>query len=105
MPFDLFVMVTNLDEDFVADHPADLEFPESCNSPYIFCGLPRRRYPDSRPMGYPWDRPPYHVPAKHCGPKDILCKVAGKIFTRPAATLEEYVSGATNMAMTSVSLA
>lgn len=50
MPFDLFVMATNYDEDRVEDSPKDLQFPEPCNSPYIFCGLPRRRYPDKRPL-------------------------------------------------------
>lgn len=51
MAFDLFVMVTNFDEDFVANHPRDMEIPEPCNSPYIYCGRPMRRYPDARPMG------------------------------------------------------
>ncbi|ODM97026.1 Hemocyanin E chain, partial [Orchesella cincta] len=104
MAFDLFVMVTNFDEDYVPNHPIDMEIPETCNSPYIFCGHPRRRYPDARPMGYPWDRPPTHVPLKKCGKgltlKDLLCKITGKFVARPAATLEEYVSIASNMAMT-----
>lgn len=50
MPFDLFVMVTNYDEDHVPNHPKDLELPEKCNSPYLFCGHSNRRYPDFRPM-------------------------------------------------------
>lgn len=28
-----------------------------CNDNYILCGLRNRKYPDSRPMGYPFDRP------------------------------------------------
>lgn len=51
MSFDLFVMVTSYDEDHVPNDPKILEIPETCNSPYLFCGLPRRRYPDRRPMG------------------------------------------------------
>lgn len=108
MAFDIFVIVTNFDEDIVTDSPADLAIPEGCNGQYIYCGRARRKYPDPRPMGYPFDRPPYRVPETQCGygnkinMKDILCRLTGKIFTRPVATLEEYVHGAPNMAMTVV---
>jgi hypothetical protein len=87
-------MITNFDEDFVADDPRDLELPETCNSPYIFCGVPRRRYPDAKPMGYPFDRPAYRV--SDCN--HFLCKFLPSHKSRPVATLEEYVSTVPNMA-------
>ena len=30
----------------------------SCKTSVSFCGLRDRKYPDRRPMGYPFDRPP-----------------------------------------------
>jgi len=100
LAFDLFVMVTNFDDDFVADDPRDLELPETCTSPYIFCGVPRRRYPDAKPMGYPFDRPGYHVSSNDCG---LLCKFLPS-KSRPVSTLEEYVAPVPNMAMIPVNL-
>ncbi|ODN01429.1 Phenoloxidase subunit 2 [Orchesella cincta] len=100
MPFDLFVMVTNYDEDHVPNHPKDLEIPETCNSPYIFCGLPKRRYPDARPMGYPWDRPPYKTPIP-CLPghsfASTICKSFNIVFFKPIDSLEQFVARAPNM--------
>ena len=48
MPFRLMVMFTDWDKDKVGDDMA-------CGS-MSFCGA-RDRYPDSRGMGYPFDRP------------------------------------------------
>ncbi|CAL8125681.1 unnamed protein product [Orchesella dallaii] len=103
MPFDLFVMATNFDEDRVQDSPKDLQFPEPCNSPYIFCGRPNRRYPDARPMGYPFDRPMFKPPIP-CKPGhsflSILCQNFNLVFHKPIDTLEHFVKKAPNMKMT-----
>ncbi|ODM99192.1 Phenoloxidase subunit 2, partial [Orchesella cincta] len=41
--------------------------PQNCRPAYIFCGLMDERYPDARPMGYPFDRRLY-VSEKGHGP-------------------------------------
>lgn len=50
---DLFVMVTNLQEDRIQQ---SLE--GTCNDASSFCGVRDRLYPDRRAMGYPFDRLP-----------------------------------------------
>jgi len=74
MEFDLFAMITSFDQDQVLDTFADLRIQEPCHSPHLFCGVPYRRYPDARPMGYPFDRVAYTW-----------------------ASLEEYVAPVSNM--------
>lgn len=108
-PFDLFAMITNFDHDYVEDHPDDLSIPEPCNSPYLYCGVKWRQYPDAKPMGYPFDRLPFKVPFS-C-PKGVasiwtlvLCKLMEFFFLRPVATLEEFVSYAPNMGATVVNI-
>jgi YD repeat-containing protein len=49
MPFRLLIMLTDWELDRVPDE-------SSCGS-MSFCGVRDRRYPDRRPMGYPFDRP------------------------------------------------
>lgn len=93
MPFDLFVMITNYDQDIVQNLPEDLHIPEGCTSPYIFCGIPFRRYPDARPMGYPFDRLPYKLPGRMLHPH----------LYRTVESLEEYVHSVPNMATRVVS--
>ena len=55
MTFDLVALVTNFVDDAV-----DYEEPE-CRAGYLYCGLPGTKYPDAKPMGYPFDRLPYQV--------------------------------------------
>lgn len=81
MEFDVFAMITNFDQDQVQDTPENLRIPEPCNSPFLFCGIPYRRYPDARPLGYPFDRLQYSV-----------IEEGGRGRVRPVNTLEEYVS-------------
>lgn len=50
---DLFVMVTDLQQDRVQQ---SLE--GTCNDASSFCGVRDRLYPDRRPMGFPFDRLP-----------------------------------------------
>lgn len=52
--FDLFVMVSNFQDDSV-----NQMFNENvnCNDAHSFCGLQDQLYPDRRPMGFPFDRP------------------------------------------------
>ena len=82
--FDLFAMITSFDQDQLLDTPADLNIQEPCNMPYLMCGIPYRRYPDSRPMGYPFDRPPYLVSD-------------GGQNVRQVADLEEFTAHVSNM--------
>jgi len=108
MAFDLFVMVTNFDEDFVPDDPKEFEFPETCRSAYIFCGIPRRKYPDAKPLGYPFDRLPYKVTSNRCGNghglPTLICNLFSEKRRKTVESLEEYVSNVPNMATISVCL-
>ncbi|CAH2052543.1 unnamed protein product, partial [Iphiclides podalirius] len=51
-PVVLFAMVTNWDEDKV-----EQDLVGACNDAASYCGIRNRRYPDKRPMGFPFDRP------------------------------------------------
>lgn len=51
-PFLLYVLVT--------DHKMDdvgAEVSGTCSQSFSFCGLRNKKYPDKRPMGFPFDRP------------------------------------------------
>lgn len=50
---DLFVMVT----DYNIDH-VEQDLVGNCNDAASFCGIRDRRYPDTRSMGFPFDRNP-----------------------------------------------
>ncbi|XP_067015035.2 phenoloxidase 2 [Anabrus simplex] len=52
-PVELFVMVTNY-----ADDRVDQPEPAGCRAGHSYCGLFNRRYPDRKPMGFPFDRNP-----------------------------------------------
>lgn len=49
----LFVMITDSDEDQV-EFMSENE--KSCKDAFAYCGLRDEKYPDSKPMGYPFDR-------------------------------------------------
>ena len=51
MKFDLFVMISNYEEDRV-----DQDLAGSCNTAAPYCGIRDRKYPDRKAMGYPFDR-------------------------------------------------
>lgn len=53
LAFELFVMVSNYEEDRV-----DQDLVGTCNDSASYCGVRDRRYPDRKPMGYPFDRLP-----------------------------------------------
>ncbi|XP_030368851.1 uncharacterized protein LOC115619960 [Scaptodrosophila lebanonensis] len=53
MQFQLFVMVSNYEEDRV-----DQDLVGGCSTAASYCGVRDRRYPDRRSMGYPFDRIP-----------------------------------------------
>ncbi|XP_059616952.1 phenoloxidase 2 [Phlebotomus argentipes] len=53
MPCNLFVMLTNYEEDRV-----EQDLVGTCNDAFSFCGVRDRLYPDRRPMGFPFDRLP-----------------------------------------------
>lgn len=50
---DLFVMVSNYEEDRV-----NQELAGTCNDAASYCGIRDRLYPDLKAMGYPFDRVP-----------------------------------------------
>lgn len=108
--FDLFVMLTNFDDDYVEDNPDDLLIPERCNSPYLYCGIKFRNYPDAKPMGYPFDRLPFAAPIQcpHLGAGHLwsllFCRFLQLFWYRQVNSLEEYVSYAPNMASTVVEI-
>ncbi|XP_076749949.1 phenoloxidase 1-like [Xylocopa sonorina] len=52
-PMDLFIMVSDYTGDAV-----DQDESTSCRDAASYCGLRDRKYPDARPMGYPFDRQP-----------------------------------------------
>jgi len=79
LPFDLFVMITNGWEDYVAPSRTSTTQNE-CSPAPIYCGRLNDTYPDARPMGYPFDR----LPANNI------------------RTLDDYIRTARNMAYTQV---
>lgn len=81
MVFDLFMMVTNGDEDAVQQ---SWRGEQACIAAPLYCGISNQRYPDSKPMGYPFDRLPYSTN------QGIV------------SNLDEYVNGIMNMATTQV---
>ncbi|XP_020292379.1 phenoloxidase 2 [Pseudomyrmex gracilis] len=52
-PMDLFIMISDYTGDAV-----EQDEPTGCKDAVSFCGLRDRKYPDARPMGYPFDRRP-----------------------------------------------
>ncbi|XP_076064105.1 phenoloxidase 1-like [Oratosquilla oratoria] len=57
MPFQLVVMVTDWNEDKV-NQPT----PRACGNAASFCGILNGKYPDKKPMGFPFDRLPSDHP-------------------------------------------
>ncbi|KFB47970.1 AGAP006258-PA-like protein [Anopheles sinensis] len=51
--FDLFAMVTDYADDAVEQ---ELDPNAPCDDAHSFCGLRDKKFPDRRPMGYPFDR-------------------------------------------------
>ncbi|CAO1327416.1 unnamed protein product [Diamesa tonsa] len=51
MSFDLFVMISNYDDDKVVDSEGG-----ECGDAHSFCGLRDQMFPDKRKMGFPFDR-------------------------------------------------
>ncbi|XP_043262276.1 phenoloxidase 1 [Colletes gigas] len=75
-PMVLFVMISNYNNDVVEqDEPSS-----TCRDAVSYCGLKDRKYPDARPMGFPFDR----------RPRDSV------------ETLAEFLTG--NMAITELSI-
>lgn len=79
--FDLFVIVTDGDIDAV-QFTVNIGPGVGCRPAPIFCGIADQSYPDSRPMGYPFDRLPY------------AAADGGGI--RPVQDIEEYTAGIPN---------
>ncbi|XP_049767339.1 phenoloxidase 2-like [Schistocerca cancellata] len=54
LPAEYFVMVSDGAQDKVDQPPSD----NTCRPAHSYCGIQNRNYPDSRNMGYPFDRMP-----------------------------------------------
>nr|CAR85693.1 hemocyanin subunit type 1 precursor [Carausius morosus] len=52
MPFTLYVILTDFNKEKVNDLPYDYDYGGSLS----YCGTINHKYPDSRPMGFPFDR-------------------------------------------------
>jgi len=83
MEFDLFVMLTNGDQDYVRPVNPPRQ-PGECKPAPIYCGRLNDTYPDARPMGYPFDRRPYSH-QHHPGDNE------------PVESIEAYTYGIPNM--------
>lgn len=92
MDFDLFVMLTDGNQDFVASSntaQTSNQNGNSCGPAPIYCGRMNDTYPDARPMNYPFDRLPYTV---------VETTDNSQLFQRYVNDLEEYVHPISNMA-------
>jgi hypothetical protein len=58
MPFQLFVMATNWKEDQVSTKATTTTGSKICRDAASYCGILDDKYPDKKPMGFPFDRPP-----------------------------------------------
>ncbi|CAG7837626.1 unnamed protein product, partial [Allacma fusca] len=59
MFFDLFVMVTNAEEDIPEGSEPNPDV--KCKESISFCGILNKKYPDLKPMGFPFDREPSKI--------------------------------------------
>jgi len=103
MMFDLFVMATNAEDDAVPFMPNPMpggkQRPASCVPAPVYCGVPGQLYPDSKPMGYPFDRLPYSV---HDAENDGNGGVRYSETPRMVNTIQEYTNGLSNAALAQV---
>ncbi|OXA58520.1 Phenoloxidase 2 [Folsomia candida] len=60
--FDLFAIVTDWEKDAVNSRSGPTPLKPPCKDALSFCGILNEKYPDARPMGYPFDRRPYNNP-------------------------------------------
>ncbi|CAL8134690.1 unnamed protein product [Orchesella dallaii] len=97
-PYDLFVIVTDGSQDKVPN----LDRKNGCNSALSFCGILNEKYPDARPMGYPFDRNPYKREVMQ--PLDIADPCAAASMQVPVGSIEDYVSNIKNSAVVQVSI-
>lgn len=74
----------------------------NCAKAWIYCGVQNQLYPDSRPMGYPFDRP-IGLRSESCG-RDYgsmwykVCKAFGIVgVERGVKFMEDWVDGVGNM--------
>jgi hypothetical protein len=91
--YDLFVMLTDTDKDQIrapSKPGSSTPAKPQCRDAISFCGILDEKYPDARPMGYPFDRKPYNNPEKKA-------KMEVK-------NIEEYVKFIANAATTKVTI-
>ncbi|GIY15233.1 hypothetical protein CDAR_35001, partial [Caerostris darwini] len=53
LDFQLFVMLT----DYTQDNPEGANVKTICSDAVSYCGAKDQKYPDKKPMGFPFDRP------------------------------------------------
>jgi len=85
-------MITNGKEDKVpgGNKTKDGDMKPECREALSFCGALDAKYPDSKPMGYPFDRKPFTV------------KMEKTMQEATVKDLDEYVSRIENMGTTIV---
>jgi hypothetical protein len=88
MPFDLFVIVTNAADDNVVGGERNPDV--KCKESLSFCGILNKKYPDSKPMGFPFDRNAVDLNSKG--------------MNVPPTTLNEYVIPESNMKAVEVTI-
>ncbi|CAG7836276.1 unnamed protein product [Allacma fusca] len=96
MFFDLFVIVTNADED-TPKKGGETNSPEvnpttrvTCKESLSFCGVKNEDYPDTKPMGFPFDRNPLNN--------------KGANMDSPPDTLKDYILPDSNMKVVEVQI-
>ncbi|OXA59799.1 Phenoloxidase subunit 1 [Folsomia candida] len=95
MAFDLFVMITNADTDFVQG-TSQSQFGQ-CIPSHIHCGILGQPYPDAKPLGYPFDRRPFitQVQTQDANGNPVVTNI-------PPSNLESYVAAVPNMGTSQV---
>ena len=82
MEFDLFVMITNGRQDAVKRTTTDKRPP--CKESLSYCGILNDKYPDAKPMGFPFDR-------------KARDGIGGGMETEARPTLEDFLIPDSNM--------
>lgn len=94
--YDLFVIITDGQQDM-----AEVNRYTGCKSAFSFCGVLDKKYPDARPMGFPFDRRPFEI--KNPQMADIYEPCLYTDFV-PVATIGDYVAQIKNSALAKVTI-
>lgn len=84
---------------FSVSMPTDLAppHPTPCSKAFLYCGITNNFYPDSRPMGFPFDRPIGSLDGCGGGVWGKICKLfSGGGSGRRIRFVEEFLGGVGN---------